>query len=331
MDARLQRRIQRYGWDKAAAWYEQSWQRQLAPAQATMMALAGIAPGERVVDVACGTGLVTFAAAESVGPTGVVVGTDISEVMVTLAAARARSRAFKHVSFARMDAEDLSPLEDASFDVALCGLGLMYVPDPLKAVREMTRLVMPASTPPSSVPSGSEVTSDPGGRVVAAVWGQRKNCGWADIFPIVDARVKSEVCPMFFSLGTGDSLANVFREAGLVDIVTERIETRLEWASDDEACGAAFVGGPVALAYGRFDERTRYRVQREYLDSIAQWRIRSSAAGHNALNGLNGLNGVNGHSVQRDGDGDADGAARGPSRAYSVPGEFVIVAGRRPA
>ncbi len=94
---------------------------------------------------------------------------------------------------------------------------------------------------------------------------------------------------MFFSLGTGDHLANVFREAGLVDVVSERIETRLEWATDDEACGAAFEGGPVALAYGRFDERTRYRVQREYLDSILQWR-------------------------------------RG---GYSVPGEFVIVAGRR--
>jgi ubiquinone/menaquinone biosynthesis C-methylase UbiE len=302
MDARLQRRIQRYGWDKAAACYEQSWQRQLAPAQATMLALAGLAPGEHVVDIACGTGLVTFAAAEAVGPTGVVVGTDISEVMVTLAAARGRARGLKNVRFDRMDAEDLSPLEDASFDVALCGLGLMYVPDPLKAVREMTRLVLPGSfhassgakaTSEATLEVTSAVTSDLGGRVVAAVWGQRNRCGWAEIFPIVDARVKSEVCPMFFSLGTGDHLSDVFRAAGLVDIVSERIETRLEWATDDEACGAAFVGGPVALAYSRFDERTRYRVQREYLDSIAHCRV--------------------------------------GSRGYSVPGEFVIVAGRRPA
>ena len=85
MDARLQRRIQRYGWDKAAAYYEQSWQRQLAPAQTTMMALASIEPGERVVDVACGTGLVTFAAADAVGPAGMVVGADISEHMACLA------------------------------------------------------------------------------------------------------------------------------------------------------------------------------------------------------------------------------------------------------
>ena len=279
MDARLQRRIQRYGWDKAAAYYEQSWQRQLAPAQATMLALANLEPGEHVVDVACGTGLVTFAAAAAVGPSGQVVGTDISEVMVTLASARARSRRLGHVRFARMDAEDLSPLVDASFDAALCGLGLMYVPDPQRAVREMTRALVS------------------GGRVVAAVWGQRSRCGWADIFPIVDAHVKSEVCPLFFSLGTADRLGDVFREAGLVDVVTERIETQLEWASDDDACGAAFVGGPVALAYSRFDARTRYHVRRDYLDSIARWRIVDASSGQNS---------------------------------YSVPGEFVVVAGRRP-
>jgi ubiquinone/menaquinone biosynthesis C-methylase UbiE len=303
MDARLQRRIQRYGWDKAAAYYEQSWQRQLAPAQTTMMALAGLEPGERVVDVACGTGLVTFAAADAVGVTGEVVGTDISDVMVTLAASRARSRGVDHVLFARMDAEDLSPLADASFDVALCALGLMYVPDPLKAVREMTRVTAP-------------LAADRGGRVVAAVWGQRSRCGWADIFPIVDAQVKSEVCPLFFSLGTADRLADVFREAGLVDVVTQRIETRLEWASDDDACGAAFVGGPVALAYSRFDPHTRRHVERKYLDSIAQWRNATATSTATANVNHNGT--INGAALVHD-----------EGSGYSVPGEFVIVAGRK--
>ncbi len=74
--------------------------------------------------------------------------------------------------------------------------------------------------------------------------------------------------------------------------MTERIETHLEWASADEACGAAFAGGPVALAYSRFDESTRRLVHGQYLESI---------------------------EPHRQGDG------------YAVPGEFVIVAGRKPA
>jgi ubiquinone/menaquinone biosynthesis C-methylase UbiE len=272
MDPRLQRRVQRYGWDKAAHLYEQSWQQQLAPAQSTLLALARLAPGERVLDIACGTGLVAFAAAEAVGPGGAVVGTDLSDAMVTEARTRARDRGLD-IRFERMDAENLA-LPDASFDAALCGLGLMYVPDSDKALAEMTRVV------------------SPGGRVVAAVWGRRNHCGWAEVFPIVDARVQSDVCPLFFALGTGERLADVFRGAGLTDVVTERIEARLDWASPDEACGAVFGGGPVAMAYSRFDEPTRQAVHADYLASIDPFRT--------ATNG------------------------------YAVPGEFVIVAGRRP-
>ena len=60
MEARFQRRVQRYGWDKAADCYEQAWQAQLAEAQERLMDLAAAQPGERVLDIACGTGLVTF-------------------------------------------------------------------------------------------------------------------------------------------------------------------------------------------------------------------------------------------------------------------------------
>ena len=67
MDAKLQRRIQRYGWDKAADLYEQHWQQQLAPAQNRLLEMADIQPSERVLDVACGTGLVTCRVARQVG------------------------------------------------------------------------------------------------------------------------------------------------------------------------------------------------------------------------------------------------------------------------
>ena len=85
MDAKLQRRVQRYGWDKAVADYEAGWRAQLEPAQSTMLDMAAPRPGERVLDVACGTGLVSFRVAEAVGEHGAVVGTDISGEMVEAA------------------------------------------------------------------------------------------------------------------------------------------------------------------------------------------------------------------------------------------------------
>jgi len=272
MEARVQRRVQRYGWDLAAHDYERLWQAQLGPAQADMLARVGLRAGERVVDVACGTGLVSFAAAAAVGATGRVLGVDISGAMVDAAQRRADALAVGHVAFARMDAEALD-LGDASFDVALCGLGLMYVPDPALAVRELCRVVRP------------------GGRVGLAVWGERSRCGWAAVFPIVDAEVASDVCPLFFGLGTGDALARLCGDAGLVRVELRRLATTLVYDDGEEACDAAFVGGPVALAWSRFDPVTRGRVRAKYLAAISSWRQ--------------------------------------PDGGYRIPGEFVVVVAAR--
>jgi ubiquinone/menaquinone biosynthesis C-methylase UbiE len=272
MDPRLQRRVQRYGWDKAAGYYEDFWKRQLEPAQRRLLELADLQPGERVLDVACGTGLVSFPAAAAVGPEGAVVGTDISEQMVSSARDEAAKANISHATFERMDAE-ASRLRDGSFHAALCSLGLMYVPDPLAALKEMHRVL------------------SPGGRSVVAVWGARDRCGWADIFPIVDARVKSEVCPLFFQLGTQDTLARTFAVAGFAEVLTERMTTVLRYDSAEDAVGAAFAGGPVALAYSRFDDRAREEAHAEYLASIEAFRNGSG---------------------------------------YDIPGEFVITCGHKP-
>ena len=132
MDPRLQRRIQRYGWDKAASVYEQHWREhwreQLAPAQRVLIEMAMLKRGERVLDVACGTGLVTFPAADAVGASGSVAAADLSDAMVAHVAAEAHTRNLRHVAPSRMDAERLE-FPDASFDAVLCALGLMYVPD----------------------------------------------------------------------------------------------------------------------------------------------------------------------------------------------------------
>jgi len=272
MDARLQQRVQRYGWDRAAPTYEQGWQRQLEPAQTRLMGLAKLTTGERVLDLACGTGLVTFRAAAAVGAAGSVTGTDLSEGMIEQCVRTAHERGIEHVKFQRMAAEQLD-FPDGSFDAVLCGLGMMYVTDFAGSIREMFRVARA------------------GGRAVSAVWGKRDRCGWAEIFPIVERRVASDVCPMFFQLGTGDVQKTLFEAAGFAGVHSDRISATLEYASGDDACAAAFAGGPVAMAYARFDEATRASAHAEYLESIAAYRH---------------------------GDG------------YAIPGEFVVTIGHRP-
>lgn len=272
MDPRLQKRVQRYGWDRAAEHYESFWAAQLRPAQELLLTMAALRPDERVIDVAAGTGLVTVPTAEAVGGSGYVLATDLSKEMVERLRGMAADRGWTHVEAERMDGEALD-VDEGSFDVALCALGMMYYPDFDQGARELFRVLRP------------------GGRAVSAVWGQRNACGWAEIFPIVDSRVESDVCPMFFQLGTGSVLEEVMGRAGFRDVTTERISTVLEYDTPDDALGAAFAGGPVAMAYSRFDDETKDAAHGEYLESIERFR--------------------------------ADGG-------YRIPGEFVVVRGQRP-
>lgn len=271
MDARLQQRVQRYGWDRASSNYEDFWRQQLRPAQDEVLRLADLHAGESVLDLACGTGLVSLPAAHAIGPSGRLLGTDISEKMIEEVRRVAAEAGLENTTFERMEAEDLL-LPDASFDVVLCSLGLMYVTDFAGSIREMFRV------------------TKPGGRAVAAVWGKRTNCGWAEIFPIVDSRVNTDVCPLFFQLGAPEALASLFDTAGFTDVEEVRLTTRLHYDSADSALGAAFAGGPVALAYARFDDETREEAHAEYLDSIEPYRM---------------------------------------DDGYQIPGEFVVVRGTR--
>ena len=224
-----------------------------------------------MLDIACGTGLVSFAAASLVGEDGRVLGTDISGGMVDLARQRALELGILNTEFIRMDAEELT-LPASTFDVALCALGLMYVPDPERALRQMRRVLRQ------------------GGRVVAAVWGRRCHCGWSPVFEITDAEVDTDVCPLFFNLGNEDALASVCAVAQLEVVEQRRIQSTLRYATAEQACDAVFVGGPVAMAWSRFDEETRARVRAKYIRAIEPWRRGSQ---------------------------------------YEIPGQFVVVAARK--
>ena len=273
MDPRLQRCVQRYGWDLAAPGYEGLWGAQLAGVQAALLTSATLQPGERVLDLACGTGLVTLAAARAVAPSGHALGTDLSGEMVALASQQAQRQGVSNAGFTRMDAEHLA-VDDGSVEAVLCSLGLMYVPEPERVLSEARRVLRP------------------GGRLVVSVWGERARCGWASVFGIVDAEVSSEVCPLFFRLGQAGALARLCAEAGLAPVDEHRLRSTLNYDDGEHACDAALVGGPVALAWSRFDEATRERVRERYLVSLAPWRV---------------------------------------GAGYAVPAEFVVLAARAPA
>jgi ubiquinone/menaquinone biosynthesis C-methylase UbiE len=100
---------------------------------------AQVHEGAQVLDVATGTGKVAFAAARAVGPRGRIVGIDLSEGM--LAQARRRTGSLP-VEFRLMDAEKLE-FEDATFDVVLCGFAVWFLPDILRGMREMRRVLRP--------------------------------------------------------------------------------------------------------------------------------------------------------------------------------------------
>jgi SAM-dependent methyltransferase len=268
----LQRRVQRYGWDAAADKYEPGWAACLRAAHDRLMELSGLGPGMRVLEVACGTGLVTLRVASVVGPNGAVMATDVSETMAAATARNVAAAGLSNVRAARMEAEALT-FADASFDAAICALGLMYVPDPRLALSEMRRVVRS------------------GGRIAATVWGERRNCGWAEIFPIVDSVVASDVCPLFFATGVPEALAADAAAAGLSEIAERRDPVELRWDDARSLLSAVIDGGPVALAAKRFTPEIRTQVERQFLASVAAFRC-------------------------------ADGS-------YAIPGEFCTVTGKR--
>jgi ubiquinone/menaquinone biosynthesis C-methylase UbiE len=105
-----------------------------------LLDVAGLHRGERVLDVACGTGVVTRLAAERVGVNGAVAGLDINPSM--LAVARSVPSSGAAIEWHEASAESL-PFDDASFDVVLSSLGLQFVADKASALREMRRVLAP--------------------------------------------------------------------------------------------------------------------------------------------------------------------------------------------
>jgi ubiquinone/menaquinone biosynthesis C-methylase UbiE len=170
-----------------------------APVADDLVAQADLRPGERVLDVACGTGVVTRLAAKRVGATGAVTGLDIHPGM--LAAARSATPPDAAIQWHQADAESM-PFPDNAFDVVLCQMGLQFVSGKLAALREMRRVL------------------EPGGRAVICVPGPKP-----PLFAIMTDALGHHVGPQaaafgdrVFSMHDIDELRELVRSAGFRDV-----------------------------------------------------------------------------------------------------------------
>jgi ubiquinone/menaquinone biosynthesis C-methylase UbiE len=128
--------------DDVADDYDQTGVEFFGPIAAGLVEALALRPGERVVDVGCGRGAVTFPAAEAVGPTGSVTAVDIAPAMVELTRRRAEDAGLAQVRTATIVPHDLG-LPVASADVVAASLVLFFAPDPAATLRSWMRLLVP--------------------------------------------------------------------------------------------------------------------------------------------------------------------------------------------
>lgn len=141
-------------YDDVADDFERFTERFTAPIAAKIIDLAALAPGAEVLDVGCGTGVITRLAAERVGDSGRVIGIDLSDGMLRKASELAdAARVGKRIEFRKADAEQLA-FPDASFASVLSLYALKHFPNPVRALREMFRVARPGSRTIVAVGSG---------------------------------------------------------------------------------------------------------------------------------------------------------------------------------
>lgn len=190
--------------------------------------MAGVGPGARVLDVACGTGVVARVAARRVSPGGHVCGLDVNEDMLAVA-----RRACVDVEWRQADASRTG-LPDASFDAAVCQQGLQFLPDRLAALREVHRVLAPR------------------GRAVIATW-CAANGGDAGYTPIAGAlqRHRPEdsdptgFIAAIFGLTDGSEVARLAEAAGFDEVSVERRTGTVRFPSAEAWVEAFLDAAPV--------------------------------------------------------------------------------------
>jgi len=197
------------------------WSRRLAP---LLIQFGGLADGDRVLDVGCGTGSLTFALPR-IASIASVTGIDLTDAYVEFSRAQ---NSDPRITFQAADARAL-PFEDNSFDRAFSMLVLQFIPDAARAVAELRRVVRP------------------GGTVTAAVWDSyggmpHMRMVW-DIAAVLDALIEGY---FFRPLSQPNEMANVWRDLGFVDVEQTSLLIRMEFSGFDDYWLPLTSEGPLA-------------------------------------------------------------------------------------
>ena len=193
----------------------------LGQATETMLDLARVGPGCRVLDVAAGAGEQSITAARRVGADGHVLATDIAPALLERAASDARAAGLSNLETRELDGEALDALPAASFDAAISRVGLIYFPDQQRALAGMCRALRP------------------GGRVAAIVYSTPERNAFFSI-PVKIIRERAQLPPPLpgqpgpFSLGAEGALEAAFAKAGLLDIEVRKVPSPVRLPSAAE-------------------------------------------------------------------------------------------------
>jgi ubiquinone/menaquinone biosynthesis C-methylase UbiE len=245
-------------WSAQAGEAPESYQEFLVPAMFAPFAerlvrRAAVEPGSVVLDVACGTGALSRAAARWAGARGSVTGVDLGEPMLAIARTRAAEDGAARIEYLQSDAAAL-PFDDDVFDVALCQQGLQFFPDRPSALAGMRRALKSS------------------GRLAVATW---KDIERSPFIAIVDAlarHVGHEAAEMMhspFGLADGEELARVISAAGFRDVVVEDETIDCTWASHAEFARRVIAAGPVATVFAAANEDAQIAVVEEVAARLA--------------------------------------------------------------
>ena len=212
--------------------------------------VARLKPGERVLDVACGTGVVTRLAAERVGAVGSVAGLDVNPGM--LAVARSVTPSNISIDWHGASVESM-PLRDEAFDVVLCQMGLQFVPNKLAALREMRRVL------------------NARGRVCVTLPGPKPA-----IFGVMTDALASHLSPqaasfvdLVFSMHEVGELAELMRSAGFREVDVQAKPKNLRLPAPRDFLWQYIHSTPLAETVAKADTRKLDALER---DVCTQWQ-----------------------------------------------------------